>query len=256
VQSGFPAPRVLLHDTELAPLGLPFLVMERLPGETMWSAAAKASVPAILAMPRRLAELQARLHRLGGERLRDSARAFGVDPAAMSVQADVQRLRQRIAREGLAGLLRGADWLVGHLPLPAQAEVICHGDFHPLNLMTEGHRLSGVIDWANAGVGEPAWDIAGLRIIALYADPGVPAWARGAATVARRLMVRRYMNVYRAAAPLETRNLPYYEAIRILSALTFAGERRPQPGNPWNAPHTVKRLSREFARITGVRVRL
>jgi len=256
VQAGFPAPRVLLHDTEPAPLGLPFLVMERLPGGTMWSAVGKGGLPAIFALPRRLAELQARLHRLGGEGLAERARAFGMDPATMSVKADVQRLHQRIAREGLTGLLPGADWLVGNLPTPAQAEVICHGDFHPLNVMMDGDRLSGVIDWANTAIAEPAYDIAGLRVIALYADPGVPVAARGAATLVRRLMVRRYMSVYRAAAPIETRNLAYYEAIRILSALTFAGEQRPQAGNPWNAPHTVAVLVREFERISGLRVRV
>ena len=140
VQAGFPAPRVLLHDTQLAPLGLPFLVMERLPGETMWSAVAKGSVPAILAMPRRLAELQARLHRLGGESLRDSA-GVGVDPATMSVKADVERLHHRIDREGLTGLLPAADWLLGNLPAPAQGEVVCHGDFHPLDVeLMDGDR--------------------------------------------------------------------------------------------------------------------
>jgi len=256
VQAGFPAPRVLLHDTEPAPLGLPFLVMERLPGGTMWSAVGKGGLPAICALPRRLAELQARLHRLGGEGLADRLRAFGVDPATMSVKADVQRLHQRIAREGLTGLLPGADWLVGNLPMPAQAEVICHGDFHPLNIMMDGERLSGVIDWANAAIADPAYDIAGLRTIALYADPGVPPAARGAATMVRRLMVRRYMSVYRAAAVLDTRNLAYYEAIRILSALTFAREERPQAGNPWNAPHIVAVLVREFERISGLRVRV
>ena len=256
VQAGFPAPRVLLHDTEPAPLGLPFLVMERLPGGTMWSAVGKGGLPAIFALPRRLAELQARLHRLGGEGLAERARAFGIDPATMSVKADVQRLHQRIAREGLTGLLPGADWLVGNLPTPAQAEVICHGDFHPLNIMMDRGQVSGVIDWANVVLGEPAYDVAALRTIGLYADLGVPAWARGATNLVRRLMVRRYMSLYRAAAPLETRNLPYYEAIRILSALIFAGEERSQPANPWNAPHIVRRLVREFERIPGIRVRV
>jgi hypothetical protein len=67
-------------------------------------------------------------------------------------------------------------------------------------------------------------------------------------------MVRRYMSVYRSAAPLDTRNLPYYEAVRILSALAFTGEDRPQAGNPWNTPHTKARLIREFERISGIRV--
>jgi aminoglycoside phosphotransferase (APT) family kinase protein len=256
VQAGFPAPRVLLHDTDLAPLGLPFLVMERLPGQTMWSAAAKAGVPAFLAMPRRLAELQARLHRLGGDALRESARALGVDPAVMGVRADIERLHRRIAREGLTALLPGADWLIGHFPPPVQAEVICHGDFHPLNIMMDGDRLSGVLDWANVVIGEPAYDVAALRTVAFYADPGVPAWARGAANVARRLMVHRFMSVYRSAAPLQMRNLPYYEAIRILSALAVAREQRPQAGNPWSGTHTVKDLAQRFEAISGVRVRV
>jgi aminoglycoside phosphotransferase (APT) family kinase protein len=256
VKEGFPVPRVLLHYAEPAPLGAPFLIMERLPGETMWSATAKGGVPAFLAMPRRLAELHARLHRLDGEALADSARALGVDPAVMGVQADVERLHRRIAREGLAGLLPGADWLIGNFPSPVQAEVICHGDFHPLNIMMDGARLSGVIDWANVVIGEPAYDVAALRTIALYADTGLPAWARGIAGVARRLMVRRYMSVYRAATALQADNLPYYEAIRILSALAFAAEERPQTGNPWNAPHIVRQLVRAFERISGVCVRV
>jgi len=68
--------------------------------------------------------------------------------------------------------------------------------------------------------------------------------------------VRRYMTIYRSAAPLDTRNLPYYEAIRILSALAFTGEDRPQAGNPWNAPHTKARLVQEFEWVSGVRVRI
>ncbi|HLG48523.1 MAG TPA: phosphotransferase [Reyranella sp.] len=256
VQAGFPAPRVFLHETELSPLGLPFLVMERLPGETMWSALAKAGPLAFLTMPRRLAALHARLHRVSGEGLRESARALGVDPAVMGVQADLERLRRRIVRDGLDALLPAADWLLGHIPAPVQAEVICHGDFHPLNIMMEGGRVSGVIDWANVVICEPAYDIAALRTIGLYVDLGLPAWARDASNLARRLMVGRYMTLYRATAPLETRNLAYYEAIRILSALIFAGEPRSQPANPWNAPHTVKRLVGAFERTTGIRVRV
>jgi hypothetical protein len=68
--------------------------------------------------------------------------------------------------------------------------------------------------------------------------------------------VSRYMSIYRSAAPLDTRNLPYYEAIRILSALAFTGEDRPQAANPWNAPHVKARLVREFERVSGVRVRI
>jgi aminoglycoside phosphotransferase (APT) family kinase protein len=255
-KAGFSAPRVLLAEPDPAPLGAPFLIMQRLPGETMWSAARTQGLGSLLALPRRLAEIHARLHRVDGALLRESARTFGVDPATLGVGANVQNVARRIERAGLSGLSEGARWLTENRPAPAQAEVICHGDFHPLNIMVDGAALSGLIDWADVSLAEPAFDIAGLRVIALYADQGLPAWARGPADVVRQLMVRRYMSVYRAAAPLDTRNLPYYEAIRLLSALTFTGEERPQAGNPWNVPHTKARLIRQFERVSGVRVRI
>ena len=256
-RAGFPVPRVLLAEPDPAPLGAPFLIMQRLPGETMWSAAAKArSVATYFAMPGRLAEIQARLHGVSGELLRDSARTFDVDLATMGVEARVEDVSRRIDRAGLGGLSEGARWLARNRPAPVQAEVICHGDFHPHNVMVERGQLSGVIDWADVTLAEPTYDIAGLRVIALYADQGVPRWARPATDLARRLMVDRYMSVYRAAAPLDTRNLAYYEAIRLLSALAFTGEARPQAGNPWNAPHTKARLVRQFERLSGVRVQI
>jgi aminoglycoside phosphotransferase (APT) family kinase protein len=255
-KAAFPAPRVLLAEADPAPLGAPFLIMQRLPGETMWSAAQAKGVVSLLAVPRRLAEIHARLHRVNGDFLRESARTFGVDLATMGVEAGVQNVTRRIERAGLSGLLDGATWLARNRPAPAQPEVISHGDFHPHNIMVEGKALSGVIDWADVSLAEPAYDIAGLRVIALYADQGLPAWARPLVDVARRAMVRRYMSFYRAAAPLDSRNLPYYEAIRMLSALAFTGEDRPQAGNPWNAPHTKARLVRRFGRITGLQLRI
>ena len=232
-EAGFPVPRVLLAEPDPTPLSAPFLIMQRLPGETMWSAAAKArSVAAYFAMPRRLAEIHARMHGVSGDLLRDSARTFGLDLATMGVKARVEDVGRRIDRAGLGGLSEGARWLVRNRPVPAQSEVICHGDFHPHNIMVDDGKLSGVIDWADVTLAEPAYDIAGLRVIALHADQGVPRWARPATDLVRRLMVDRYMRAYRAAAPLERRNLPYYEAIRLLSALVFTGEARPQAGNP------------------------
>jgi len=255
-EAGFPVPRVLLAEPDPAPLGAPFLIMQRLPGETLWSAAQARGLAALFAIPRQLGEIHARLHRVSGEALRESGRTFGVDLATMGVDARIEDVGRRIDRAGLGGLSEGARWLVRNRPAVAQAEVICHGDFHPHNIMVEGEKLSGVIDWADVTLAEPTYDIAGLRVIALYADLGVPRWARGPTNVVRRLMVRRYMSVYRSAAPLDTRNLPYYEAIRILSALAFTGEDRPQAGNPWTAPHIKARLVREFERVSGVRVKI
>lgn len=257
VESGFPAPRILLVETQGEVLGKPFLVMERLPGETMWSAAVGpgGGLGRLWGMPRQLGEIHARLHGVPGIALLECAARFEVDPILVTLGGEVRRLRARIGEAGVAGLLPGAAWLEAKMPPPAESEVICHGDFHPLNIMVQGDRITGVIDWAQAIAAEPAYDVAATRVLGRLADPNLPRWAHAAIGIARRLMLRRYMNVYRALRPLEPRNLPYFEALRILSALTFAGE-RPGPGNPWGTAPVVAALKREFEQISGVAVRL
>ena len=63
---------------------------------------------------------------------------------------------------------------VWQLPIREPAEVICHNDFAPDNLVFDDrHRLSGVIDWDTASPGPRAWDLAYLayRLVPLTA-PG------------------------------------------------------------------------------------
>jgi aminoglycoside phosphotransferase (APT) family kinase protein len=257
VEAGFPAPRILLAETDEAALGKPFLIMERLPGRTMWEAIVgkDGRLARLVALPGQLAEIHARMHRVKGEALLASARAHAVDRNLVTLAGEVRRLRRRIDEAGLGGLRRGADWLERNMPAPAEPEVICHGDFHPLNVMVKDDRVTGVIDWAQAIVAEPAYDVGATRVLGRFADPHLPRWAHGPIGIARQLILRRYRQVYRTLRPFEERNVPYFEAVRVLSALTFAGE-RPGPGNPWGAPHTVAVLTQAFERISGVAVHI
>lgn len=89
------------------------------------------------------------------------------------------------AAEHLAALHRasrnfdtaGACW---QLPAHAPAEVICHNDFAPYNLVFDGeHAIVGVIDWDTAAPGPRIWDLAYLayRLVPLAApdNPDTPA---------------------------------------------------------------------------------
>lgn len=44
--------------------------------------------------------------------------------------------------------------------LNGQANRLLHLDYHPLNVLTDGHRITGVLDWQNARAGEPYADAA------------------------------------------------------------------------------------------------
>ena len=258
VDEGFAAPRIVVAEDDSRPLGRPFIVMERLAGQNMWVKAVRAHGRRgyLLGMPHDRATVHARRHAVRAQALHDSARRFGVDPARFTLAGEVLRLADRIVRSRLSGLDPGMAWLMQNQPPPAQAEVICHGDFHPLNVMIDGDRVTGVIDWPQAVVAEPAFDVAGTRMLALYGNMGLrPPW-RWLADAARRLPAHRYFAAYRALRPIALRNFPYFESLRIMGALDFAGEVPPGPNNPWNEPHTLAALYRGFERNTGVRVRI
>src|SRR3712207_5775624 len=58
------------------------------------------------------------------------------------------------------------------LPAHEPAEVICHNDFAPYNMVFTDQRLIGVIDWDTASPGPRVWDLAYLayRLVPLT-DP-------------------------------------------------------------------------------------
>ena len=141
----------------------------------MWTNAVgpNGSLKLLTSVSRRLAETHVLLHGVPAEVLHASAQQFGVDPELLTLTGELRRLEGRIRRAGRAGLEAGAAWLAQNLPLPAQAEVICHGDFHPLNIVMEGDKLSGVVDWPQAIVAEPAYDVAGTRVVMRFGDMGL-----------------------------------------------------------------------------------
>ncbi len=137
-----PVPKPYLHDEATATL-----VMARLPGRATLQ---PRNLPSYLTQ---LAESLAHVHRQPTEglqflprvRKRDE-RLLGYgprtdDPLYLEVWAEVQRLA----------------------PAIPDGKSLVHGDFWPGNTIWFRDRLSGVIDWEMAGLGNPARDVATCR---------------------------------------------------------------------------------------------
>jgi aminoglycoside phosphotransferase (APT) family kinase protein len=242
---GFPAPRVLAASADPGALDGAFLIMERMPGRPMLEVR-KIGVAAVLS------RTQLQLHALD---------AGPLLPAAVTFDGLLAEFGRRIAARSLHGLGRGLDWLTVHRPAEATRPVICHGDFHPQNILMEHGVVTGVIDWPNALVAHPAYDVATTRIILGLVPVGLstlPAVARVLVRAARPLLLARYLATYRRGRPIDDRALGYYEAAACMRQLIRIGEQRltaaaagRAPG-PLDASSFGDRLCARFAWITGV----
>jgi len=254
----FPAPRVILASTDCEPLAAPFLIMERLRGVNMWDdiLGPSGKLSRLFRLTQTLAEVQARLHALDARVYRDSLEGAGLDPDDFTLAGEVRSISARIERAGLVGLRRGAEWLLTNVPEQDGRVAICHGDFHPLNVVMDAGTFSGVVDWSQAIVAEPAYDVACTSVILRFGPVELSGVLRAIFERVRALPMRRYASGYRKRSTVDMRNASYYEAMHVLSNLTFAGELAPDLPNPWGDPRTAAGLERFFAKRTGVEVAL
>ena len=91
--------------------------------------------------------------------------------------------------------------------------VVCHGDFHPLNVMVDGDDAS-VIDWTDAGLGPREADVA--RTALLFHVARIAASSpieRQALRLAGPWLSKRYLRTYRAGAPLDEERMRVWEVL-------------------------------------------
>jgi aminoglycoside phosphotransferase (APT) family kinase protein len=88
--------------------------------------------------------------------------------------------------------------------------VLLHLDYHPLNIMIDGTRITGVLDWANVAVGDPRVDVA-RTVAILRLAPTPPSSMPAAVTVAlRRVLEAAWRSGYQAVAGPYEQMAPFY----------------------------------------------
>jgi aminoglycoside phosphotransferase (APT) family kinase protein len=250
---GYPAPRVLAASADAAPLGGAFLVMERMPGRPMLEVR-KWGIAGVLV------RMQLWLHELDVNTLRRAVDQEGAGdlPSFTGLLADLSR---RVADRPIEGLARAMQWLHEHRPPEPSRPVICHGDFHPQNILMSGGAVTGVLDWPNAILADPVYDVAATRTI-LSCTPiemvTATTTSRWLARAARPIVIARYLSGYRRHRGLDPATLAYYEAASCMRGLVRVAEARlasaehSEALNPLDASSFGERLSSRFAELTGV----
>jgi aminoglycoside phosphotransferase (APT) family kinase protein len=245
--AGFPAPHVHFSAGREEGLGFPFILMSRAQG--------RMGGVSILRLPVLLGDTMAALHALEARPVAEALARAGVKQEEI-----LDGLAERAALLPRGGFAEGIAWLLANRPPPAE-RAICHGDFHPFNLMLADGRVSAVLDWTQALLAEPAFDVAyTAQLLALWPLElrGVP---RALGRIVGRFAARRFIAAYRARSRSALANLSWHEALhafRVLVrvALARAGQTVPPLAHdhPWEL--IAEDAARVFLQRTGVSITL
>lgn len=207
---GYDAPRILEVLAADEGFGLPAQVMERAPGTTMLDALLRKPWRAF-ALIDRLAGLQLALHALPTDGWPGT-----VEPREL-VDKRLGLPRRAIAELGDPSLTEAIERVEAVIPEGLGGElVVCHGDFHPLNVVVHGDRAA-VIDWSDAGLGPREADVA--RTLLLFQVASIAATSaveRVALKVVGPRLRGRYRRAYERSVSLDRRRLLVWEALHSL----------------------------------------
>lgn len=260
--AGFAAPRVHVSGGRNDGLGFPYIVMARVAGGTLktgmsWSEKARL-LPRV---PMLLAETLAQLHALDEKPVLEALAAAGWSARAMGVENALEALAERTRPLTFDGFAPGLAWLQGHQP-PAGQRAVCHGDFHPLNLMTFKGRVSGLLDWSHALIIDPEYDLAYTSQVLAWWPLEAPPLPRGLLKLLfGRPAAGQFVHAYRQLRAFDTARLRWYEALHAFRALVRVARARAgitvpllPRSHPWEvvAPDAAV----VFEAQTGIRVEL
>lgn len=155
-RAGVPVARVVAASDDPSILGAPFIVMERLEGETIARRILRDDrfATARGALVGQCAAALARIHRLSAE-----------DAPRLRVQDQLKELRRLVDVLGEAhpAFELAFRWLGANRPPPATPSVV-HGDFRLGNLLVAPQGLVAVLDWELAHLGDPLADLGWFTI--------------------------------------------------------------------------------------------
>jgi aminoglycoside phosphotransferase (APT) family kinase protein len=233
--AGYPVPRPYVCELDPRSLGTPFLIMERLPGSTMLGAKSflraahgfsAAFVPFVRA--------HVRLHRLPTAPLglTESAPMLAASPPSAPsslLERVLMTIEERVAIGPLPDLIPALQLArAGAGSQSASTSSMLHLDYHPLNVMTQGWHLRGVLDWVSYDFGDRHLDVATTSTILWTTAMDDPRWLRdnSAGNFLRRFYYGLYLALYHAMAPMDLGRLRYYQGLAALLRLSTMGMMR------------------------------
>lgn len=218
-----PSPRVYGYEpAEETPFGGPFFLMERLPGKTVnvWRAGDRAELEADWDGGRGVAESFVDdlvvVHSVAPEKLAGVVpeRDFRATVARWrDIYEEVRLVPDPVVEEAYA-------WILDNEPAPVPPRLV-HGDYRIGNCLVDQGRVSAILDWELATVGDPRFDL-GYMALEYSAGRFVGPGSRLTGAVAEREWIaERYAAA--TGAPVDRSVVDLYAALGALMLFSIMG---------------------------------
>ncbi|HEY0323206.1 MAG TPA: phosphotransferase family protein [Pyrinomonadaceae bacterium] len=165
---GYPVPRVVLLERESSGFNQPFILMERIEGEVMWTPLGNASPNEQQHLLRQLCILLVRLHRLDWRPFGTHAshnvlqNPYSFTDQALSLALDYH---QHFPEVGMLPIIKWLEARRHMVPCAHLSPV--HWDFHPGNILLRPDGVAVVIDWSSLTVSDSRFDLAWSLLLVL-----------------------------------------------------------------------------------------
>jgi aminoglycoside phosphotransferase (APT) family kinase protein len=273
--TGYPVPRPYTFEGDHGALGAPFLVMQKLAGGQLFAVRSFPSAFKTFSMAFfSFVRTQSRLHKFdpASAGLREIPHAYAPIGNASADSPLLDRvlaiIANRVENGPLPGLREALNLVTERAPkFRSSPNSLVHMDYHPLNVMVEGVRVTGVIDWVNTDVGDRHLDAAMTAVILSSSALENPKWMRDnlVGNGLRASFAALYMPLYHAMAPMDFERFRYCQAVAALLRLSMMGMMRARGPEVVGfrreaidevTPAVVRLLSRYATRKSGASVRL
>jgi len=176
-------------------MGRPGLIMERIDGADYLTLMGKQPW-LVLSVGSLSGRVHAKLHEVAA-------------PDDLPPMREWLRRRIELAKELSQPLRRFALDVLETLP---DGDRLCHGDFHPGNVLRSAQGPV-VIDWTAAARGDPDSDVARTKLLLRVGEPppGSPFVVRVLARIGGRILLWRYLQSYRRQRPLDMKVIARWE---------------------------------------------
>lgn len=268
----YPAPRVFIKETQQRILGSEFLIMQHMPGHTLGeelmaprerglAQRLQAFLPQI---PEKVSELwaimaaaQFRLHQLPVGPLECAIKDAGIPVREITLEGRLDSLRLTCVEKELRELQPVIAWLEANRP-PQNHVAICHCDFQPFNILVDNGRVSGVLDWANAMIGDPAMDLAFTVVAIAEAPIKIPRTFAPLVRFKLHAAARAYCGAYRRLTDLNESAINYYRVFACTSQLRWACETilSGHGSGAFASEEGITHLLRHIEAVTGIQINI